>query len=94
LAYALTGVGKGASSILPLGLGDDGRAVGFAPKRGAAPATAAWRRGVGHPIEIIEPFGITGLRNTFCDRRGGLNGAARGLCVLDAQLSPKRPALP
>ncbi|WP_376870208.1 type IV secretory system conjugative DNA transfer family protein [Albirhodobacter sp. R86504] len=61
LTFAPTGAGKGTTSIIPLLLSHEGPAVVFDPKGEAAHVTANWRRGLGHEVHIIDPFGVTGL---------------------------------
>jgi type IV secretion system protein VirD4 len=56
--FAPTGAGKGTTSIMPLLLSPDGRAIVFDPKGEAAHFTSDWRRSQGHQVFVIDPMSV------------------------------------
>lgn len=62
LTFAPTGAGKGTTGVIPLLLSHEGPAIVFDPKGEAASVTAEFRRGLGQKVYVVDPIGVTGLK--------------------------------
>lgn len=64
LTCALTGEGKGVSYSMPSLLSWPGSVIAIDLKGELSAVTARHRRAMGHDVHILDPFGITGRKNT------------------------------
>ncbi|MGH1458423.1 MAG: type IV secretory system conjugative DNA transfer family protein [Paracoccaceae bacterium] len=62
ITFAPTGAGKGTTGVIPLLLSHEGPAIVFDPKGEAAHVTAAYRRSLGQKVFVVDPLGVTGLK--------------------------------
>lgn len=60
ITIAPTGAGKGVGALIPALLSHAGSAVVIDPKGENYAVTAAFRRGLGQQVFVLDPFGITG----------------------------------